>query len=232
MVPELIEAWLIHYIPYGETSLQLIFFSREKGIVSCLYRGGRLLKKHSLIQSFTALTVTIQEAHNRFYVKHLELRAMPLFFPGTLLFSALYLNELLYYVIPYGENESNLFDLYVSSLSALSQTTQTTQIEIILRVFELKILEVAGQALCFNDPLKSNIDSQAYYKFIPGHGFEQSAQGTVLAWVLVAILQREFTDPLVLKTAKLILRSAIDYLLEGRELKSRALWLKIKKHSD
>lgn len=221
-----LQAWLIHKTPTGDTSLRLRFFTREKGMIDCHYRGGRTTKKNASMQAFTPLWLLLNERHHWFYVKSLENSGLPLTLSGPSLFAALYVNELIFHTLTPQEQDEPLFTAYQNTLSALELAQHQSAIEINLRRFEQSLLSACGYSLSLTTEANSSepINPMASYQFIAGYGFKKAATG-IPGNHIVAVAEDNFLDPQVLKTAKLIMRHAIDHLLGGRQLKSRSLYV-------
>lgn len=213
------EAWVLHKIPSGDTSLRLSLFSREMGVLSCLYKGGRTPKKQALIQAFIPLWVSLAKTGNSYFVRHLEIHAPALELKNTALYAALYLNELLYYLIKPLDPHPELYDHYKYTLHGLTMASERLTIESLLRKFEWVLLAECGYSLAFTEQA-----AQAeYYRFWPNKGFVPALDGFPRAEILT-IIEGQFHDINLLKSAKIIMRQAIDFLLEGKELKSRQLF--------
>ena len=226
MTAESLQAWLIHKTPTGDTSLKLRLFTREKGLLDCQYRGGRTIKKNATLQLFTPLWLFLKERHHWFYVNNVESSESPLDLSGSSLFAALYVNELIFHTMPLQERDEPLFVTYQNTLRVLATTQHPSDIEINLRRFEINLLTACGYSLSFSTELNSSerIKPTSYYQFIAGHGFKESNTG-IPGQHLLALADDHFKELPLLKTAKGIMRQAIDHLLGGRQLKTRSLYV-------
>ena len=119
MTTKSVDAWIIHKQWAGDTSARVYFFTQDLGLVHCLFRGGRSPKKHALLQSFTPLWVGLDERYSRYYVQSIESTSPMLPLLGHSLFSALYLNELVYYSLKPTCQEPELFQAYQYTLNHL-----------------------------------------------------------------------------------------------------------------
>ena len=221
-----LQAWLIHKTPTGDTSLRLRFFTREKGLLDCYYRGARTAKKTAALQPFTPLWLLLNERHHWFYVKSLENAGLPLTLTGPSLFAALYVNELIFHTLTPQEHDERLFSAYQNTLNKLETAKQQSAIEISLRHFEKELLTACGYSLSFTTEANSTtpIKPTACYQYSAGDGFKENETG-IPGHHLLAMAADNFEDAAVLKTAKKIMRHAINHLLGGRQLKSRALYV-------
>ena len=225
MITEGLEAWVLHKRPSGDTSARVTFFTREKGIVNGLCKGGRTPKKQALLQPFSPLWLAIELRRDWPYVRQFETFARPLEFEGNSLFAGLYVNELLYYVLSPMDAHPDLFDMYLHTLQGLSSSTDKLVIEVLLRRFEYALLVASGYSVSFTTEANSlkPIEFNQVYQFIAGEGFVVADKGIEGSDIL-ALAQGQLDEIKVLKTAKFIMRQAVDHLLGGRELKSRSLY--------
>lgn len=230
MTTETFEAWFLHKHWCGDTSAYVVFFSREKGIVRGLLKGGRTPKKQALLQTFMPLCVTMAYRYGRGYVQSIEPIASVLGLSGIGLFSGLYLNELIFYGLREHDPSPELYDVYVATLPCLAQTSLAkTDLEATLRRFERALLMACGYHLELStDANGMPIDAVRYYAFQPGHGFFQEKHG-LLGEHILQFSQENFSDSAVLKAAKWIMRQAIDHALDGRRIKTRELFTRVHK---
>jgi DNA repair protein RecO (recombination protein O) len=226
MTTEAFEAWVLHKRPSGDTSVEVTFFTREKGLMRCLCKGGRTPKKQAILQAFTPIWLAVEARKDWYYSRQIESSAMPLVMKGHGLFAALYINELLYYCLKPSDPAPTLFQVYLQTLNGLSAAEDNLAIEILLRQFEWKLLVACGQAISLTEEAYSthSISPHAYYRFVATEGFWPAPTG-LSGKSILALSQGCFDDILVLRTAKLVMRQAIDHLLEGKVLKSRHLFI-------
>lgn len=220
-----IEAWVLHKHWSGDTSARVAFFTRELGLIHCLCKGGRTPKKQALLQAFTPLWLTLDERYGRFYAKTIESISPSLQLTGNSLFSALYLNEILYYALSPYSSDAALFDAYLYALNGFALTQERLALESLLRRFEWGLLKTCGYSFSLTHEAGTNnlIAANLYYQFIAGEGFIAASQGIPGTHIL-ALAEDNLNEEIYLKSAKLIMRKAIEHLLGGREIKARALY--------
>ncbi|MCW8419066.1 DNA repair protein RecO [Fluoribacter dumoffii] len=225
MTTKTIEAWVLHKKWTGDTSAQVSFFTRELGLIQCLYKGGRTPKKQALLQPFTPLWVSLTERHERFYAQTVEGISPTLHLAGSSLFSGLYVNEILYYALSPNYSDPVLFDSYLFTLNGLALARERLIMEALLRRFEWALLHACGYTFSLTQEARTEklIVEELYYQFIGGEGFVADNNGISGAHIL-ALAQDNLSEPTYLKSAKIIMRQAIDHLLGGREIKTRALY--------
>lgn len=220
-----LQAWVIHKQWSGDTSARVSFFTRELGLIQCLCKGGRTPKKQSLLQAFTPLWVSVDERYDRYYTKNLESISPMLHLEGNSLFSGLYLNELLYYALSPVVPDTELFNAYLMTLKGLVLTQDRLVVEPLLRRFEWTLLKACGYSFSFTEETRTGvlIGANAYYQFVAGEGFLSASKG-IPGEHLLAIADDNLSNIDYLKSAKMIMRQAIDHLLGGREIKARLLF--------
>jgi DNA repair protein RecO (recombination protein O) len=225
MTTKTIQAWLIHKQWSGDTSARIHLFTSEFGLIHSLCKGGRAPKRQALLQPFTPLWVGFGERHGIYYTNSVESISPALSLVGHGLFSALYLNELVYYTLKPMDSEPLLFQAYQETLNALVLSEERVHVESLLRRFEWALLCACGHGFSFSEEGRTGrkVSEQSYYQFIADEGFILAPSGISGAHLL-ALAADDLLDYEVLKSAKKIMRQAIDYLLGGRELKSRALY--------
>lgn len=220
-----IHAFVLHKYWSGDTSARVYFFTRELGVIHCLCKGGRSQKKQSLLQAFTPLWLAVDERYDRHFVRNIESTQPMLSLLGTALFSGLYLNELLYYVLKPEHPDPVLFDAYYSSLKSLAQAAHQKEIESILRRFEWTLIDACGYSFSWTEEASGGgiINPESAYRFVAGEGFVQKSVGIPGSHIL-ALAEDNLEEAEFLKSAKIIMRQAIDHLLSGREIKARGLF--------
>lgn len=218
MTAETLDAWLLAKSPSGDSSLRLHLFTRQRGVVTCFYKGGRTPGKQGVLQPFLPLCLSLDSRKDYHFARNIETPSAALMLTGHALFAALYINELVYYTLKPFDPHSDLYLAYQYVLHGLTLASERLTLESLLRRFEWVLLRESGYRLAFVDG-----NNSAFYRFVAGAGFVAAQEGFALATVS-AIIAGEFHDVQVVQAAKRIMRGAIDYLLAGRELKSRQLF--------
>lgn len=233
MNPLLLNALVLHRRPYRETSFIVDFITREQGRISAVCRGVRGGKsnnksdKKSLLQPFQALTISLsgrQELKNLVQVDGLQRRFE---FSGTVMFSALYLNELLNRLLPPEVSYPEIYDLYLASLMRLSQGEP---LEPVLRECERNLLAYLGLGFDWTTDWVSGepIQPDVHYEFVHEQGFRplylaSQTQNCFSGKLLLQIDQNQW-DTRTLHAAKTIFRMAFRPILGDKPLKSRELF--------
>ncbi|WP_432452472.1 MULTISPECIES: DNA repair protein RecO [unclassified Agarivorans] len=220
-------AFVLHTRPYRETSLLVQLFTLEQGKISVVARGARAKRSRwrAILQPAVPLLVGFSgktELANLTQAEATNL-AFPLF--GEHLYSALYLNELLYYLLEEKTAYPRLYQQYQQSLLALAKQQP---LEASLRRFELQLIAELGFAL--SEP-SGFIQGQSY-QYRLEQGFIASPLAPVNAGFsyqeVLMLLSFDAQQAEHLACAKRFCRIVIAQLLNGRELTSRALFKQIK----
>lgn len=228
MTTKTLQAWVLHKQWSGDTSARVSFFTPELGLIQCLCRGGRSPKKQALLQAFRPLWLTVDERYDRYYARSFESTLPALNLAGDALFSGLYVNELLYYALSPVYPDADLFNAYVMTLNALTLAVDKPAIEAILRRFEWAVLTACGYSFSWTREAVTGalIKTERFYRFRAGEGLLLDNKG-IPGEHLLAIAEDHLNQLPILKSAKLVMRQAIDHLLDGRELRSRKLYTKV-----
>ena len=218
------DAFIIHTRPYKETSLIVSFFTKEYGNVSAIAKGakGKKSKFSGNLEPFRLMNIGFGGKSN----------LKSLFFSDSLetyddfkvkknLYSAFYINELIYSLLPPNERELIIFNQYHSSIKKLKKNDNTEEI---LREFEYLFLKEIGYQIDFENEYSSGdaIESNSFYEFAPQSGFKRAEKG-FLGKDLQEIARKEY-NPINLKTFKAINRKSFEYYFEELNINSRGFF--------
>ncbi|HGE8474981.1 TPA: DNA repair protein RecO, partial [Serratia marcescens] len=142
-------AFVLHGRPYSETSLMLDLFTEGHGRVRLLAKGARSRRSNlkGCLQPFTPLLVRWGGRGEVKTLRNAEAVSLGLPLSGMMLYSGLYVNELLARVLEQETNYSVLFFDYLQCLQALA--AEDSSPEQALRQFELALLHHLGYGLDF-----------------------------------------------------------------------------------
>ncbi len=232
-------AYILHKRPYRESSQILDIFTREHGRISLMSRGSRAARSRTAgsLQLFSPLLVSWQGRSSLPSLRNVERADIKP--PGLVhkaMFSALYLNELLTYLLHDNDPQQAIFDLYHHSLYDLAQTDA---IEMALRHFEIELLSQLGFALEFAGEAGTGepVHADRAYCYVAGHGvvdaahaarFAGQAPVSVAGATLLDLAARNYdaigADRDRQRQVKHMMRHILAFHLGGRKLKSRALF--------
>ncbi|WP_338658785.1 DNA repair protein RecO [Yersinia intermedia] len=222
-------AFVLHGRPYSETSLMLDLFTEGEGRMRVLAKGarGRRSNLKGCLQPFTPLLVRWAGRGEVKTLRSAEPVSLALPLTGSMLYSGLYVNELLSRVLEHQTNYSALFFDYLHCLQVLAGSDGSP--EYALRQFELAILAHLGYGVDFLHCAGSGqpISDTMTYRYREEKGFIASLVVDHYSFTgrqLSALANREFPDADTLRAAKRFTRIALKPYLGGKPLKSRELF--------
>ncbi len=224
MKSEAVDFFILHQRKYQESSLLVSIFTRDYGKLSAIIRVNKkqlnlyqplvklrgyltLAKKDTSLSRFTNIDY-IESFYKKAYISLLSLQ---------------YINELIYLLLSYTHEEIVLFDKY----DFIVQNIDDENYKYLLRMFEIELLESMGYGIHVDkDTLGQDIELEGDYHIVVG-GFKLSenqmvntVKGRHLIQINKPITSWNDDD---LKAISRVVRMNIDYLLAGKELKSRKL---------
>lgn len=230
---ELEPAYLLHARPYRNTSLLADFFTLRHGRVNGVVRGIRspASKLRAIVQPFIRLEINWVGKGDLVAIRQIEPAISIGNLNGAGILHGFYLNELLLRLLRVREAHEDLYFAYETALCHLSGANFS---EVILRLFEKRLLHSLGYALHLSHEYKRNVpvEPAAWYEFFPDRGPQRvalearSAECIYPGTSLLALEHEKLTDPSALRDAKRLMRHAIARLLGNRPLKSRELFVK------
>nr|WP_314265626.1 DNA repair protein RecO [uncultured Moellerella sp.] len=222
-------AFVLHARPYSETSLLIDFFTEGEGRVRILAKGARRNRSpiRGCLQPFTPLLIRWTGRGEVKTLINADPVSLALPLSGTVLYSGLYVNELLSRILEHGTNYSVLFFDYLECLQTLAASEYTP--EQALRRFELSLLSHIGYGVDFLHCAGSGqpVSDSMTYRYREEKGFIGSLVIDHFSFTgkeLKALAHREFPDLDTLKAAKKFTRIALKPYLGGKPLKSRELF--------
>ncbi|MDX7999315.1 DNA repair protein RecO [Xenorhabdus sp. Reich] len=222
-------AFVLHGRPYSETSLLLDFFTENEGRVRVLAKGARSRRSHlkGCLQPFTPLLIRWSGRGEVKTLRDAEPVSLALPLTGSVLYSGLYVNELLSRVLEQGSAYPPLFFDYLQCLQLLAASKFTP--EYALRRFELALLTNMGYGVDYLHCAGSGepVTDTMTYRYREEKGFIASLiidHYSFTGHELKALAVGEFPDSVTLKAAKRFTRIALKPYLGGKPLKSRELF--------
>ena len=224
--------FILHTIPYRETSLLVDLFSLNHGRVRCVAKGFRKPNKKGIAKTLFPYT-----EHHFHWQGRGELKTLiqadplqsPVFLKQEALFVGLYTNELLYKLLHQHDPHQPLYHFYHQFMSHLS-VSGLDQAE--LRRFEMLLLEELGYGLVLDAEAETGqaVSAECLYYYIPDQGLkliQDQSQDNIYALSgadIMALSQGRLEKQSVLRAAKQLTRQVIDFYLDGKELNSRELY--------
>jgi DNA repair protein RecO (recombination protein O) len=215
---ENITAFLIHTRDYQNTSKLLDFLTDDFGLIRLVAKGVKNSKNK--VQPFLKMQITLAGKGELKSLKNWEIIDNPRFLQGEKLMLMMYINELISKLAP--SDNLNLCKDYLYLLENLSEDKDNNLWQ--LRMFENEFLEQLGYGIDFeNDSFGEQITENNNYNFILNQGFIIAKVGVSGAEIL-RIAKKIMPIDNGLYFCKKINRERINFLLKGRELKTRKLF--------
>lgn len=222
-------AWILHTLPWRETSLIVEVFTRDHGRIALVAKGARrpMSELRGVLMAFQPLLLDWSGGGEVKTLTRGEWRGAQALLAGRALLCAYYLNELLLKLTAREDPHPALFAAYESAIGALGQGESLPRI---LRRFELMLLRELGYGVM----LDSDGNGQPFqpgepYLYIIERGPWPAAQETsdgvrVDGQTLIDLAANDFSRAETLHEAGHLLRVLIHHHLGGQSLQSRRVF--------
>ena len=225
-------AYILHKRAYRETSQIIEVFTRDYGRLSLMSRGSRAAKSKTsgLLQLFQPLVISWQGRGELPFLNSVEMaKCKPPSLKAKSLLSAMYINELLVYLLHKNDVHENVFDRYHELLFTLQQSQK---LEPVLRVFEKELLASLGFGMNLECDADTGVplDKATQYAYHFEHGPVASSTGQslncpVLSGESLINFNRGVLDnPQQCTEVKMLMRYVLSQHLGSKKLNSRALF--------
>ena len=220
-------AFVLHVFPYRETSLFLDALTERHGRLRLLAKGAKRGRQplSRLLTPFNSLGIAFTNRGDPpILVDAEQLRQVPSL-QGRAMFCGFYVCELLMKLLPLQDASSGIYEL---SLQTLRQLEGRQAEEQILRFFEVRLLGELGYGLRLDeDDQGQTIQAERRYTYDVEQGpkeVDSEGRGSVRGATLLALALQSSMNQTELREAKHLMRSIIQYHLNGCPLKSRELF--------
>ena len=244
---EALIGYLLHQRPYQEKRALYYLFSKHHGVIHGIGKKGaplfmplqlfatgkRDLKTFSQINiaPLNAIQTLIeQKDENANLSEALHHESIS----GQHQYAALYLNEILWRLLPTEDPMPVLWQHYQNSLQQLKQPLTADELRLCLRQFETYLFNELGFALTLkHDSLDQPIESDCAYHFLPDVGLipiihnddnKNAIAQTIFKGSEVLVMVEQGISAVTLNTWSRLHRQLIDHLLDYQPLQSRLLW--------
>jgi DNA repair protein RecO (recombination protein O) len=224
--------FVLHSSPYSETSLLVDLFTKNHGRIRCVAKGFRKPNKRGISRVMFPYTEHQFSWQGRGDLKTLtqaDAIKTPAFLKEECLFTGLYVNELLYRLLPEYDPHVYLYQHYSTFMLRLA--TEGSD-ELMLRHLEMALLDELGYGLVLDSEVVHGTAVKAgkLYRYMPEQGLIELSShhtqvpGVYLGEDILGLIVGDFSQRSVMKTAKQLLRGVINFYLGGRQLHSRELY--------
>lgn len=221
-------AFILRRRDWRNTSLLLDLLTRDYGCLRVLARGARRNPARAPYQPFALLTLGFSGKQALKTLTGIDGVALPVDERNYL--PLMYVNELIGALLPEREPSPEIFDNYLALLKA----AQAPLGEAGLRRFEYQLMREQGYFPSIGEDAQSGepIRVDCHYQFVIDSGFVACSETTpdsIRGEVIIDWLHQRYQSDAVLRLAKAVLRSSIDFNLHGKTLKSREVLLEMKR---
>jgi len=223
--------YVLHTYPFKETSLVVELFSQQFGRVAAVAKGARrpLSQMRGMLQSFQRLNATWSGRNELKTLHNLDWSAGLTLMKGDALMCGFYMNELLLRLLPREDAHEDLFEYYAATLAELSglqRQANSSALAIILRKFELKLLQALGYAVpLLEDELGVAIVPDKQYRYEAEYGACHTAvtnQGIlVMGATLLAMANDDYSLATTQQQSKQLMRYLLQHYLGDKPLHTR-----------
>lgn len=219
--------FIIHSRPFKEKSLLLDLYTLNYGRISAVARVSKSSASRSIgvYQPFIPLKLYLRQGRSSlWHLSEAVIQRQSFNIVPPKIFSAIYLNELLYYLTIPQDPEPSLFAAYLDALERLEKGEDEFMI---LRFFEESLIESLGYAPDYQTITGESFKSDSFYIYLPKNGFIESNDVENLLFSgkdLICIKNRDFSERNTRIALKNLFKVIVDSLLNGKTLKSRALY--------
>ncbi|MFT7365331.1 MAG: DNA repair protein RecO (recombination protein O) [Marinobacter psychrophilus] len=223
--------YVIHRRSWRETSLQVDVFTLNYGRIDLIARGASTSKSplKAQLQPFQPLLLDWVGRGDLKTLTQADVRYAPVLAQSQALFSGFYLNELLQRILPAADPYPLLFAAY---LDAMAELAAAAELEPVLRRFERSLALALGYDFAWDLATDSGAPVQSgwFYGYHPQQGIIERPGADVRVKklrgdALLALAANDYSEIEARRSAKRVMRSLVDYLLQGRPLHSRQLFI-------
>lgn len=233
---ESLTGYLLHQRPYQEKRALYYLFSQQHGVVHGVgKKGAPLFEPLQLfatgkrdLKTFSQMAITHSDVHSHNEIGIQRYQQIT----GERQYAALYINEVLWRLLPTEDPMPMLWQHYQNSLLQLKQPLSAAELRLCLRHFEQHLFQQLGFALSLvSDSSQTSIDPDRYYRFLVDVGFmpitdnDISAQShIVFSGSDIIVMETEGVSTSTITLWSRLHRHLIDHLLDYQPLQSRLLW--------
>ena len=231
------KAYILHTRAYQNTSLIVEAMTRHHGRLTLVAKGAKRSSSpyQGLLQPFIPLFLSWGGRSEMKTLFKAESVSRPVKLVGDVIYAGFYINELIMYLLHKHEEHVDLFERYHECIANLEHDSDT---ELMLRYFELDLLEELGYGLSLEQDLQTEefVHPDKLYHYHMERGIvaiadDETASPTLSGDSLLALARRNIKTDKQKLEAKHLLRRILEFHLEGRPLKTRELFLQKKKFS-
>ena len=221
--------YLLHQRAYQDKRALYYLFTEEFGVIHGVGRRG--LPLFESLQLFASGKRTLKN----FTQGQLNGSNLPI--KGSQQYAGLYLNEILYRLLPVEDPFPELWQQYEQSLAALRGIVNAGELKLILRVFEQCLFISLGYEILLSEDNEGHaINAHQVYRYIPETGFVVQTElvvndlratvssGLDFSGLELLAMQDQGINLALMPQWSRLHRQLVDHLLGYLPLQSRLLW--------
>jgi DNA repair protein RecO (recombination protein O) len=224
--------YVLHTLPWRETSLLVEVLTREHGRLALMARGARRPRStvRGVLRAFQPLELEWFGKNELRTLSNADWGEWQPLLTGQALYCGLYMNELMLRLVARDDPHPVLFDVYAQTLNDLSRGESE---EVVLRRFELALLREIGYGLQLDVVAMEGgaVQPDQMYFFDPQQGPRVADRRTnavqFSGTALLAMANDDWSDPATSVQAKLLMRQVLAFHLGHQDLHTRALFKEI-----
>lgn len=221
---DLVPAYVIQVRAWHETSLMYKVIAHHHGRISLIHRGARNNRRDRPLPTLTPVRVSWSGRGNLYTLRHAEVGGPMAVREPQRQVCALYINEVVSYLLPDDRYSDEIYPLYHEALARLDAAEDP---EFVLRGVEMDLLQLAGHPLQLDHTEQGKVEPGRQYRYRPGAGPvdlpEDGATDGVRGQTLLALHNREEMDERTRREARRLMRQVLDYYVAPRVIRSRAI---------
>ena len=221
--------YVMHSVPFSESSLIVNFFTKNVGRVNVLAKGARRIKSpfRGLIRPFVLLNASWSGKGNVPVLRELSIQSQIHQYSENSYYCCTYLNELINRLLADRDPHPELFDLYQLTLNELTENSADPSV--LLRIFEKHLLKILGYEMVLDreSDRKTPISDSQYYLYDFQNGpirAEENNPSAISGKTLLAIANERIVTPEAKSESRRLLKHALNHHLEGRRIHSREIY--------
>ena len=224
--------FVLHTLPWRETSLLVEVLTRDHGRLALMARGARRPRStvRGVLRAFQPLELEWFGKNELRTLSNADWGDWQALLGGHALYCGLYLNELLLRLVARDDPHPFLYDAYAQTLNDLSKGHPE---EMVLRRFELTLLKEIGYGLQLDREVGEGnaVQAESFYVFDPQMGPRIADRRTNAVQfsgrALLAMAADDWSDPVTIAQAKVLMRQVLAFHLGNQDLHTRALFKEI-----
>lgn len=221
---EMVPAYVIQARPWRETSLLYRIIADPHGRVSLIHRGARNNRRDRPLPTLTPVRVSWGGRGSLYTLRHAEVGGSLAVRDPQRQVYALYVNEIISYLLPDDRCSDEIYPLYHEALGRLDEAPDP---ERVLRGIEMDLLQLAGHPLQLDHTEQGKVEPARHYCYRPEIGPVELPEGEAADGIsgrtLLTLQGREEMDERTRREARRLMRQVLDYYTAPKVIRSRGI---------